>query len=105
MCNVYRVHVRTCGMNYRRGMAEKKSKKDPHPFGDILREFREKTGKSKYWVAAQSGRKHSQIYQIESAGGEPKISTIHWYAKIIGVPAEDIIREMLKVLDELDRKE
>lgn len=77
---------------------ENKKEKPPHPFGAILRDFREKQGLTQYRVAANSGKRLSQVFQLESGRGEPKISTVLWFAEAIGVPAEDVIHAMLETL-------
>lgn len=78
-------------------MDNKKDRK-PHPFGAVLRDFREKQGLTQYRVAAKSGKRLSQIFQLESGRGEPKISTVLWFSEAVDVPAEDIIHEMLETL-------
>lgn len=79
-------------------MKKNSEQKSPHPFGSVLREFRESKGLTQYRVAANSGKRLSQVFQLESGRGEPKISTVLWFADAIGVPAEEIIHAMLELL-------
>ena len=84
------------------GRHGKQKRKPSHPFGAVLREFREKQDLTQCRVAANSGKRLSQIFQLESGRGEPEISTVLWFADAIGVPAEDIIHEMLETLRKIE---
>ena len=78
---------------------DKNKSYSPHPFGRAVTFYREQKGWKQYTLAKAAGRQASEVKRVEEAGTSPKVETIIWVAKAMGLHPSELFGKMLEFMD------
>lgn len=80
-------------------MDKNKHSDSVHPFGRAVAFFREQKGWKQYTLAKAAGRQASEVKRVEEARTSPKVETILWVAKALGVHPCELFSKMLEIME------